>query len=78
MKNLRARKLNIDWQQLALNLRNHRPLGSLSVENGWNKAYLGELARTEIREPKFSDGLVLLDLHLDMCGEEKHRRLLCR
>lgn len=66
----------IDWQQLALNLRGHQSLTSLSIKHGWNKAYLCELARFQIREPKFSDGLKLLNIHLDLCGIDKHKDLI--
>jgi hypothetical protein len=66
----------IDWQQLALNLRAHKPLSKLSLELGKANDYLGHLSRDETREPKFSDGIALLNLHLDVCGIEKHRSLL--
>lgn len=71
-------KIKIDWQQLCLNLRRHGSLQQLSLKHGWNKAYLNELARFEIREPKFSDGLYLLNLHLDLCGQDKHQNLLIK
>lgn len=70
--------MRIDWQQLALNLRAHKPLEKLSVEMGLHKGYLNHLSRSEIKEPKFSDGLMLLNLHLDLCGQEKQRQLLVK
>ena len=66
----------VDWQRLALNLRRHKPLCALSREMGKNPGYLGQLLRGEIKEPRFYDGLRLLDLHLDWCGEDSQRRLL--
>jgi hypothetical protein len=65
----------IDWQQLALNLRVSGSLTALSEKEGWNKQYINEIARAEIKEPRFSVGVRLLDLHLDICGIEKHKRL---
>lgn len=65
----------IDWQRLALDIRSHQSLQSASKGLGMNKGYLAQLARGEVREPKFSDGLQLLDLHFDLCGGEKTRGL---
>ena len=67
--------MNIDWQMLALNIRRHRPLTLVSLALGKDTDYLGRLSRRAVEEPKFSDGLALLDLHLDMCGLEKHLKL---
>jgi hypothetical protein len=68
----------IDWQQLALNLRRTQSLNSLGREVGFRPGYLNQLARGEINEPKFSAGLVLLDLHFDRVGGDKHKQLLAR
>lgn len=69
-------KMQIDWAQLALNLRRYGSLESYSYKLGRGKGYLGQLSRGELEEPKFSDGLILLNLHLDVCGLEKHKRLI--
>lgn len=69
-------RININWQQLALNLRYHKPLWQVSLSLGLNRDYVGKFSRGEIQEPKFSDGIALLDLHLDLCGIEKHKKLL--
>jgi hypothetical protein len=66
----------LDWRQLALNLRQHRPLVQISVELGMSPGYMGQVSRGEVKEPGYSLGVVLLDMHLDLCGEARHRRLL--
>jgi hypothetical protein len=68
--------MNIDWQMLALNIRRHKPLKLVSETLGKDKDYLGRLSRRAVEEPKFSDGLALLDMHLDMCGLEQHKKLI--
>ncbi len=56
----------IDWPQLALQLRKHvGPLQTLSRKLGRHHGYLGQIARGEVREPGFSDGLKLLDFAHD-------------
>ncbi len=56
----------IDWQSLTLQLRKHYgPLGKAAMKLGKHPQWLNELARGEIREPKFSDGLKLLDFASD-------------
>ena len=73
---MNSKSINIDWQQLALNLRSKAPLSALAKQNGWNPEYLNKLAREEMLEPKFSRGLELLNLHLDLCGIDKHKKLV--
>lgn len=68
--------LKVDWSMLVLNLRRHKPLSVLSLELGKDKDYCGRLARGAVDEPKFLDGLKLLDLHLDLCGLDRHTRLV--
>lgn len=66
----------IDWQKMALNIRAHVPLESASSKLGRYKGWLNQVARGEITEPKFMDGLNLLNLHLDLCGAEKHMEIM--
>jgi hypothetical protein len=68
-------KLKVDWQMLALNLRRHGSLRQISTDLGMHKDYLSHIARKEIKEPKFSDGINMLNLHVDLCGREKTREL---
>jgi hypothetical protein len=69
--------MNIDWGKAALNMQNSgKPLRRLSKSIGRNGGYLSQIARGEIKEPKFSDGVALLNLHLDICGIEKQKELI--
>lgn len=68
----------IDWQQLALNLRRTGSLSSYSLKLGRYKGYVNHLALGLIKEPKFEDGIRLLDLHFDVVGGEKHKQLFTR
>jgi hypothetical protein len=68
--------MNIDWQRVALNISREMPLVQASSKLGRHKMFLGSLARGQVKEPKFGDGVRLLDLHLDLCGPERHRKLL--
>lgn len=58
--------INIDWQRLALGLRSAGSLQSHSLKLGKNKGWLAHISRGEIEEPKFSDGLMLLDYYNDL------------
>jgi hypothetical protein len=68
--------MKINWVKLALNLRRHQSLQRLSLSIGLYRGYLAQLSRGEIKEPKFSDGVRILDLHFDLCGIDKHKKLL--
>ena len=61
--------MNIDWQQVCLNLRRHKPLTQVALEIGCDDQTLNRLARGETKEPKFMTGVQLLDLHLELCPE---------
>ena len=62
----------IDWVQLALNIRAAGlPLRRADARIGRHLDFVGKIARGEIQEPKFSDGLALLNLHVDVCGVER-------
>lgn len=65
--------MRIDWQQLILNLRNAgMTYREISKRIGIDAQAIGHLVRHEVYEPKFSKGLLLLDLHYDLCPE-KHK-----
>jgi len=68
--------MKIDWQKLAINIRSSMSLVKASESIGRHRDWLNHLARGDIEEPKFSDGLALLNIHLDLCGIEKHRKLI--
>ena len=67
--------MKIDWQKLLLNLKSAGVSYSTAARrSGLDPATTGKLVRQEIREPKFSAGLALLDLHLQICPD-KHKEL---
>lgn len=58
----------IDWQRIALNLRQHyKPLTQVAFEIGCDIGTLERLARGETSETKWSICTNLLDLHFDKC-----------
>jgi hypothetical protein len=67
---------NINWQVLCLNIRQKIPLTVASKKLGYDTDYLSRFARCEVLEPRFSKGILMLDMHLDLCGIEKHKKLL--
>lgn len=68
-------KAQIDWQQLVLNLRKYHSLRKLGEMLEIDYQNLSRISRGETREPKFSDGLLLLDIHSDLCGCDATKRL---
>lgn len=69
----------INWYQLIWNL-----LGVMKspakIQHATNETInhmtIKRLRDGIVKEPKFSKGLILLDLHLDVCGIEKHKDLI--
>lgn len=69
--------VRVDWSRLALDLRVHGVSHvSASKRVGESKGFVAQLARGEILEPKFSQGILLLNLHVDVCGSARTRALL--
>ncbi|MHB8392178.1 MAG: hypothetical protein ACYDBH_21805 [Acidobacteriaceae bacterium] len=66
----------VDWQLLALKLRRHAPLEHISKEIGRHPSWLSHIARGEVTEPKFSDGIKLLDYASDHLPAEELKQ--CR
>lgn len=65
----------IDWKMLVLNLRAHyKPMAQIAKEIGVNQSVIQHIARGECEDPKFSLGLILLNMHLKHCPE-KHNAL---
>ena len=60
----------INWQQVILNMRRHRPVSAIARQCGSNETHLNRIARGEVNEPRFNTGLKLLDVHLDLCPEK--------
>ena len=69
--------IRIDWIRVALNIRAAGvPLERASKKCGRDHSWLGHVSRGEVTRIEFHDGLKLLDLHLQVCGEEAHKALL--
>ncbi len=67
----------INWMDLANNLRrDYKSLCAIARELKLSEQHLTRMATGLIAEPRFNTGVKLLDLHLDKCGIEKHRKLL--
>ncbi len=59
----------VDWQRLALDLRSARvSLTDASKAVGAHADYLRQIARGDIQEPKFTQGVALLNLHCEILG----------
>jgi hypothetical protein len=71
-----TRAATVDWQQLFLNLRAaDLPTKVISRKVGLDPATIRRFQRGENLEPKWSQGLRALDLHLQLCAE-KHEGLI--
>ena len=59
----------INWQDVLLNLQNqYKALETVAKEVGASGPVLRQIARGETKEPKFSVGVKLLDLHFEHCS----------
>jgi hypothetical protein len=65
----------INWQQCALNLRGTMPLSRIAKKVNMDADTLRRLARGETQEPKFMAGVLLLDLHCQLCAD-RHAGLM--
>lgn len=62
--------MTLNWNRIMLNLRAAGlSMAAISRRIGMDQATCQRLARGEIREPKFSHGIAILDLHLALCPE---------
>ena len=66
----------LDWQLLVLKLRSVAPLSVISKRLRRNPEWLSTIARGDVMEPKFSDGIALLDYAHDHLPADEIRR--CR
>lgn len=63
--------MKLDWQKIILNLRRAGfPVEAQARRVGMDPDTLRHYARGECREPRFSQGLALLDLHLSVCPDQ--------
>lgn len=65
----------INWQALTNNLRGYKPLSKVAIEVDIDAGTLRRIARGDTPEPKFSQGLILLDLHYDLFPD-RHKEVL--
>lgn len=62
--------MKLNWQKIILNIRTSGlSYAKISTKAGVDAQRIGHLARGEQYEPRFSDGLALLDLHERFCPE---------
>lgn len=67
----------INWMDLINNLRHdYKSLATIAREINSDTQHLQRMATGIIAEPRFNTGIKLLNLHLDKCGIEKHRKLV--
>lgn len=69
--------VNINWQRLALEISKHVSLEQASEMIGKHKLWLSQIAWGGVLEPRFSDGLKLLDFAHDRIGADRLRELGC-
>ena len=62
-------ELRIDWQRVALNLRDVKPIAQIAKEVGMDAGTLQRIARGDTKQPKIGHGVKLLDLHYDLCPD---------
>lgn len=53
----------IDWQKIVLDLRQKMSCREIDKKLGRHLDYTAKIARGEIVEPRYSDGVKLLELH---------------
>lgn len=63
----------IDWQRVMLNIRSCGvPLAQLKKLTKMCDRTIQRIARGEVKEPKFAQGVAILSIHQRLCPE-KHR-----
>ena len=69
--------MNIDWQRVVLNIR-RAGLSCAQQDRriGRRGGYTQRIANGEVKRVWFEEGVVLLDLHHDLCPERHHREAL--
>lgn len=69
--------MKVDWSRCALDLRAAgMALAAVDRRIGEWAGFTAKVANGDIKEPKFSQGIELLDLHEALCGAEKTKELL--
>jgi hypothetical protein len=65
----------VNWQRLLLNLRKIHALAVVAKKCDIDAATLRRLARGETLEPKFTQGVKLIDLHSDHVDANTHKKI---
>lgn len=64
---------SVDWQRVMLNIRSCGiPLAQLKKATKMDDRTIQRIARGEVKEPKFAQGVAILSIHQRLCPE-KHR-----
>ena len=66
---------SVDWQRVMLNIRRHVPLTQLCkvCKIDWRTVH--RMARGEVKEPRFNQGVALLHVHKTLCPDEHQREV---
>ena len=65
----------MDWTVLLPLLRRRVPLNQLGDQIGMDERTINRLARGEIKDPRFGQGVRLLDLAVDLLDADEWRRV---
>jgi hypothetical protein len=66
----------IDWQRLLGNLMETATIGQIGAAADIPPPYLSDLLYGLVADPDIMGGARLLNLHLDTCGIEEHKKLV--
>ena len=61
---------SVDWQRVMLNIRRHVPLAQLKRVVKMDDRTIQRIARGEVKEPKFAQGVAILHIHKRLCERE--------
>jgi hypothetical protein len=70
---------NIDWMIVTNNIRaKYKPLSQVASEVGTGWQTLNQMARGEVKQPRYDVAIRLLDVHFDYCRDRHTAEILCR
>jgi len=58
----------IDWPKVILDLNHYMTCRAISRVIGRQMDYAARIVREDIKEPRYSDGVKILELHQKLCG----------
>ena len=64
---------SVDWRRVMLNIRRHVPLAQLKRVVKMDDRTIQRIARGEVKEPRFSQGVAILHIHKKLCPMEHER-----